>query len=70
MDYIKRSYELLKDWKKDSYIVGVGCLDEVGHVAARYGKNALVVSNTTYMKSVADEVVAALEKKWCKSCWW
>ena len=38
MDYIKRSYELLKDWKKDSYIVGVGCLDEVGPVAARYGK--------------------------------
>ena len=62
MDYIQRSYELLREWKKDSYIVGVGCLDKVGEVAARYGKNALVVSNTTYMKSVADEVVAALEK--------
>ena len=62
MDYIQRSYELLRNWKKDSYIVGVGCLDKVGEVAARYGKNALVVSNTTYMKSVADEVVAALEK--------
>lgn len=60
MDYIARSYELLKEWKKDAYTFGVGCLDKVGGIAAGYGKKALLVSNTTYMKAVADEVAASL----------
>lgn len=62
MDYFKKAYELLRDWKKDRYTVGVGCLDRIGSIAALYGKKALVVSNTTYMKSVADEICASLEK--------
>lgn len=60
MDYIARSYELLKEWKKDAYTFGVGCLDKVGSIASSYGKKALLVSNTTYMKAVADEVAASL----------
>lgn len=60
MDYIARSYELLKEWKKDAYTFGVGCLDKVGGIAAGYGKKALLVSNTTYMKAVADEVASSL----------
>lgn len=62
MDQIKRAYELLKEWKGDSYVHGLGVLDQVGLIAAKYGKSALVVCNTTYMKSVADKVVASLEK--------
>lgn len=62
MDYIQKAYELLKDWKKDDYIFGVGCLKEVGKVASSYGKKALLVSNTTYMKKVADEVASYLEQ--------
>ena len=61
MDNFKKAYELLREWKKDKYTVGVGCLNQVGSIAALYGKKALVVSNTTYMKSVADEVVASLK---------
>lgn len=60
MDYIARSYELLKEWKKDAYTFGVGCLDKVGSIASSYGKKALLVSNTTYMKAVADEVASSL----------
>jgi alcohol dehydrogenase len=58
---IKKAYDLLKAWKGDSYIFGLDVLDQVGAAAAKYGKNALVVSNTTYLKPVADQVVASLK---------
>ncbi|GHV90379.1 alcohol dehydrogenase [Spirochaetia bacterium] len=58
---------LLKAWKGDKYVFGRGVLPQLGKLAAQFGKNAaepcsaLVVSNTTYMKSVADAVVDALK---------
>ncbi|MDD3424709.1 iron-containing alcohol dehydrogenase [Sphaerochaeta sp.] len=61
MDQMKRAYELLKEWKGDSYVHGLGVLDQVGPLAAAFGKRALVVSNTTYMKPVADRVVSYLQ---------
>ncbi len=60
MDQIQRAYELLRKWKGNSYVFGLGVLDQVGTVAAKYGKKALVVSNMTYMKPVADRVVEYL----------
>jgi alcohol dehydrogenase len=59
---IENSKKLLKDWKGDSYTFGRGVLPKLGALAAKHGKTALVVCNTTYMKPVADAVVAALEK--------
>lgn len=61
MDQMKRAYELLKEWKGDSYVHGLGVLDQVGPLAAAFGKRALVVSNTTYMKPIADRVVSYLK---------
>ncbi len=66
MDNFTKAYDLLKDWKGDSYICGLGCLEEVGRISKSYageGGSVLVVSNMTYMKSVADRVVAAIEKE-------
>ena len=60
MDYFKKAYDALKAWKGDNYTVGVGCLDKVGAIARGYGKKAVVVSNTTYLKPVADAVCASL----------
>ncbi|NCC63171.1 MAG: iron-containing alcohol dehydrogenase [Spirochaetia bacterium] len=60
MDQMKRAYTLLNEWKGDSYVHGLGVLDQVGNLAAKFGKRALVVSNTTYMKSIADKVVSYL----------
>ena len=60
MDQMKRAYELLNEWKGESYVHGLGVLEQVGPLAAKFGKRALVVSNTTYMKSVADQVVSYL----------
>ena len=62
MDQMKRAYDLLNEWKGDAYIHGLGVLDKVGEAAAKFGKKALVVSNTTYMKPVADRVVESLKK--------
>lgn len=59
---IEKAYTLLKAWKGDSYLFGLHVLDRVGALAARYGSNALVVSNTTYLKSVADQVVDSLKQ--------
>ncbi len=58
---VKKAYELLREWKGGSYVFGLDVLEQVGEIAARYGKRALVVSNTTYMKPVADRVVASLQ---------
>ncbi|MBI9093876.1 MAG: iron-containing alcohol dehydrogenase [Sphaerochaeta sp.] len=55
------AYALLREWKGDSYVFGLDVLDKVGPLAASFGKTALVVSNTTYLKPVADQVVKALK---------
>jgi alcohol dehydrogenase len=57
---VKKAYDLLKQWKGDDYVFGVGVLDQIGSIAARYGKKALVVCNNTYMKPVADKVAQSL----------
>ncbi|WP_320129186.1 hypothetical protein [uncultured Sphaerochaeta sp.] len=61
MNQIEHAYALLNEWKGTSYIHGLGVLDQVGTLAAKYGKTALVVSNGTYLKPVADQVVASLK---------
>ena len=61
-DVFEKSRKLLSDWKGDKYVFGRGVLPEIGKLAAKYGKNALVVCNTTYMKAVADAVADSLGK--------
>lgn len=61
MDYKQKARELLQGFKGDSYTHGIGVLTQVGKIAAEYGKRALVVSNTTYLKEVADTVVESLK---------
>jgi len=56
-----KSQKLLSDWKGDKYIFGRGVLNQLGKLAAQYGRNALVVCNTTNMKPAADAVAAALK---------
>jgi len=56
-----KSRKLLSGWKGDKYIFGRGVLPQLGKLAAPFGKTALVVCNTSYMKSVADAVVDALK---------
>jgi len=60
-ELFSKSQKLLSDWKGDKYIFGRGVMPQLGKLAAKFGKNALVICNTTYMKPVADAVVAALQ---------
>ncbi len=59
-DVLENPKKLLAAWKGDSYVFGRGVLPRVGVLAARHGKTALLICNTTYMKSVADAVAASL----------
>jgi alcohol dehydrogenase len=56
-----KSRKLLSDWKGDKYIFGRGVLPQLGKLAAQFGRNALVVCNTTRTRGVADAVVDALK---------
>jgi hypothetical protein len=49
-DLFGKSRELLTQWKGKNYVFGRGVMPELGNMAAAFGKNALVVCNTTYMK--------------------
>jgi alcohol dehydrogenase len=57
-----KAQKLLKDWKGGNYVFGRGVLPQVGEIAAKLGKNALVISNNTYMKPVVDIVLDSLDK--------
>jgi len=60
-ELFEKSRKLLSQWKGNTYVFGRGVLPQIGSLAAGFGKNALVVCNTTYMKAVADAVVASLK---------
>lgn len=62
MDTMKKAYELLKNWKQDHYIMGLGVFDQLGELVARYGKRVMVVSMDTFLKELTDRAVAEIEK--------
>lgn len=62
MELKEKAIQLLKDFKGDNYIFGIGKLDEVGRIANQYGKSTLVISNSTYLKPVVDKVLNSLNK--------
>jgi len=62
MDYKENAYKLLKNWKGDNYVFGMGVLNQIGKIATGYGKRALVICNQTYMKPMLDRVLGYLEE--------
>ncbi|HHU50549.1 MAG TPA: iron-containing alcohol dehydrogenase [Firmicutes bacterium] len=62
MELKERAAQILKEYKGDTYAFGLHVMDKVGEFAAQFGKTALLISNTTYLKPVADQVVASLKK--------
>lgn len=57
----QKAQELLKKFKGENYLFGLNKLDQVGQVASEYGKKALLISDTTYLKPVADAVIESLK---------
>ena len=59
----QRAGELLRKFRGDAYIFGLGVLDKVGEEAAELGKTAMVIANTAdWLKPTVDRVLASLEK--------
>lgn len=58
---MEKARGLLREWKGDSYVFGRGVLGEVGRLARRHGTRALLVSNTSYLRPVAEAVRSSLE---------
>jgi alcohol dehydrogenase len=56
-----RSRELLTRWKGEDYIFGRGVLPELGKMAAKFGKNALMVCNTAHRKPYVEQAANALK---------
>lgn len=62
MELKERAAQILKEYKGDTYAFGLHVIDKVGEFAAQFGKTALLISDTTYLKPVADQVEASLKK--------
>lgn len=58
----EKAVKLLKNFKRDNYVFGIGKLKEVGRIANQYGKPILVISNTVHLKSIVDRVIDSLDK--------
>jgi len=61
MELKEKARNLIKKFKGNDYTFGLGVLDQVGSIASKFGKSALVISNTTYLKTVADKVIESLK---------
>ena len=59
----EKANNLLKKFKGSDYTFGIGVLDQIGAIASQFGKSALLVSNTTYLKPVADKVIGSLKNR-------
>jgi alcohol dehydrogenase len=62
MNIKEKAYQILNEWKKDDYIFGLNVTNRVGELASSLGKNALVVSNMTYMNKYTTEVIKYLKE--------
>lgn len=59
----EKAINLLKQFKGNNYTFGIGVIDQIGTIASQFGKSALLISNTTYLKPVADKVIESLKNK-------
>ena len=41
----QQAYEILKEWKGDDYVFGLGVMDQLGKLVQRFGHRALVVAS-------------------------
>ena len=66
MNLIEKAYGILKDWKGDSYISGLGVLPRLGEVCARYGKKVMLVSMDTFLKPLTDAAAKYIKEAGCE----
>jgi len=47
----EKAYQLLKEWKGNSYINGIGVIGEIGNLSSNFGRTALVICNKSHKKT-------------------
>ena len=57
----EKSRSMLSAWKGDRYIFGCDVLPQIGKLASKYGKNALLVCNASHMKSFGSVILDSLK---------
>ncbi|MDO4331975.1 MAG: iron-containing alcohol dehydrogenase [Eubacteriales bacterium] len=62
METMNKAYQLLKDWKKEDYVFGMGVLEQLGELVKRFGNRALVVSMDTYLKPLTDTAMDCIRR--------
>lgn len=62
-DCREKAYSILRNWKSGSYVFGVDCIGETGHLTACFGKNVLVVGNTGHTRDTVEAVLTSLRKE-------
>ena len=60
MTLIEKAYAILKDWKGDDYIAGLGVLPKLGEVTARFGRKVMLVSMDTFLKPLTDAATESI----------
>jgi len=59
---IQKAKKLIKEYKKDRYSFGIGCLDDVGRYAAEFGKKILlIVSSGRWAEPLRERIDAILQ---------
>ncbi len=61
MSAMEKAYQLLREWKGDNYIVGMGVMDRLGEFVVSYGKKVLLVSMDTYLKPLVDAAIGSIQ---------
>ena len=59
MTALEKGYALLREWKGTDYICGCGVLPEIGALAARFGRRAMLISTKTY-QALTDQAIESL----------
>ncbi|MGM0365987.1 MAG: iron-containing alcohol dehydrogenase [Actinomycetota bacterium] len=60
---IKKAEKLLKEYKKDSYSFGIGCLDDAGRYAAQFGENTLlIISSGSWAEPLREKISSTLKQ--------
>lgn len=58
----EKARKLIKRFKGDNYIFGLNKLDQIGHIASRYGEKALIIANQNHQKEKIEQIIKCLEE--------
>lgn len=61
MNAKEQARRLLKDWRKDNYIFGLGVMDRLGEAVKNFGSEALVVANLSHNRDKIADAIASME---------